>query len=119
MKVLLLTLLLVCGVYSRPLSKSTPTTPEDCDFYFGNTERLRISCILNAMEETKGMYMNLVRTLYTPEGPVTFPLDRPNNHGDIYESPAKTITITTPQGPLTVETNQSFLPSAEEAQSSD
>lgn len=83
--VLLLIAIAILSVQSKPITRAT--TPEDCDFegLFGNTKLIRQRCIEQAMLDTKGMYLNLVQTFQTRDGPKTFPIDRPNNHGPIYQ----------------------------------
>lgn len=86
---------LCTSVLSKPINLRH-TTPEDCNFegLFGNTKLIRQRCIEDAIFSTKGMYLNLVRTYETPNGPLTFPIDRPNNHGPIYlETTAESQTV--------------------------
>lgn len=74
---------LICAL---PIQKEEELGYEHCSFKWGDVTLLTFRCKQDALLETKGLYMNLVRTFETPEGPVLIPIDRPNNHGDIYAS---------------------------------
>lgn len=83
----LLLLSLISCTFARPI-QDDDTIPEHCTFKWGNVQLLKFSCIQDAILQTKGMYLNLVRTFDTPDGPIMIAIDRPNNHGEIYAFPS-------------------------------
>lgn len=82
-------LLIIIGISvitAKPVAKFDLAVETHCTFTFGNVQKLKTFCIQEALDQTKGMYLNLVRTSPQADGTTSREIiDRPSTHGNIYE----------------------------------
>lgn len=99
-------ILLILSIIASTFSRPTPEKRFDllaethCDQWKPNHPGFLKACVRDALDTTKGVYLNLVRTTPLPNGELfTETLDRPG-HGDIYLSTASSTSVT-----IEIETN--------------